>query len=440
MGWRWVSLGDSMAAPQTKDLAKQWRQQRFNPLRGLTPASAGLALDEFDMGYFRRVGLMWKEIEERDDVAVTVCGKRRSKVAGCDWDVLIGEEVPEGQRAAAEKQQAILKRFYSGLETRSAVDLNVEGGIKLLIERLMDAALVQYSAFELEWKGGMGGLSVVAHHVPLYFLENTTGALRFAGINGTYPGVPIERKDWLIGVGKAVMKAVTVAYMFKRLSLADWLNLSEKFGIPGVHYETMAQRGTAEWDSALAALQSFGNDMMMLTSQGEKLNLITANMSGEGPFAPMVERMDRAMARIVMGADLSTLSRADGAGASLQGDETEDLINGDCEWVSETLQRQLDRRVLEWHFGRGVEALAYFKLSAPADMDTLLEMKVDDHVTKRGVKLSVADVAERYGRTHDEEAEEEVPEKVVKEDPVVKLPKAEDGDNQPDVKEDDDEA
>jgi phage gp29-like protein len=425
-----------MAVPQTKDLARQWRQQRFNPLRGLTPASAGLALDEFDSGYPRRAALMWEQIEERDDVAITVCGKRRAKVAGCAWDVLIGEEVPEALQAQAERQQAVLKAFYSSLETRSAVDLNVEGGVKLLIERLMDAQLYKYSAFEMEWRGGMGGLTATAHYVPLYFLENTTGVLRFGGVTGTYPGAPMDRKNWLIGVGKPLMKAVTVAYVFKRLSLADWLNLSEKFGIPGVHYETLARRGTDDWNDALRALESFGNDLMMLTTQGEKLNLITAQMSGEGPFAPMVERMDRAMTRIVMGADLSTMSRADGAGASLQGDETDDLISGDCEWVSETLQRQLDKRVLEWQFGRGVQALAYFKLSPPADADTIMEMKVDEHVTKHGVKLSVADVAERYGRTHDESAFEDEDEE--EEEDEVRLPRAEDGENQTEEDDDDD--
>jgi phage gp29-like protein len=421
---RWVRFGDSMADAQTKDLARQFRQQRFNPLRGLTPAAAGLALDEFDMGYLRRAALLWEQIEERDDVAITVCGKRRAKVAGCAWDVLIGEEVPDALRARAEGQQAVLKAFYSSLETRSAVDLNVEGGVKLLIERLMDAQLYKYSAFEMEWRGGMGGLTATAHHVPIYFLENTTGVLRFGGVTGTYPGKAMERKDWLVAVGKPLMKAVTVAYVFKRLSLADWLNLSEKFGIPGVHYETLAKRGTDDWNDALRALESFGNDLMMLTTAGEKLNLITAQMSGEGPFAPMVERMDRAMTRIVMGADLSTMSRADGAGASLQGDETDDLIAGDCEWVSETLQRQLDKRVLEWQFGRGVQALAYFKLSPPSNADTLMEMKVDEHVIKHGVKLSVADLAERYARTHDESAVEEQ-EDEEEQEPV--LPRAEDG-------------
>jgi DNA topoisomerase-1 len=149
---------------------------------------------------------------------------------------------------------------------------------------------------------------------------------------------------------------------------------------------------------------------MIQTTQGEKINLIQAGMSGDGPFAPMVERMDREITSIIMGADLATMSRADGAGASLQGDETDDLIDGDCEWVSEVFQRRLDARVLEWHFGVGVEPLAFFKLSPPSNVDIEREMKVDDHVTKFGVKLSVADLAERYARSHDEAAEEIKPE------------------------------
>lgn len=402
-------------------------------MRGVTPASASAALDQFEAGYLRSAALLWEAIEERDDTLVTVCEKRRARVARCDWDILIGEEIPAAQRAMAEKHQAALKSFYSRLTARSSVDRDVIGGVRLLIERVMDARLHKYAAHEIEWQGGRE-LAATFWHVPLAFLENSTGELRFCGMNGGGNGVALNRRNWLIAVGRPLMKAATVCYLFKRLSLADWLNLSEKFGIPGVHYETMAKPGTAEWSAALAALQSFSNDWMMMTSAGEKVNLIEAGTTGDGPFAPMVDRMDRALARVITGSDLATLSRDNGTGASLQGDEADDLRAGDCEWVSELFQRQIDRAVIEWTFGRNVEPLAFFETRPPADTDVEREMKVDDHVKKFGVNLTAEDVAERYGRTHDaDEAEEEpeapeTPAEEAKPEPDLgELPTAEDG-------------
>lgn len=394
-----------MADALSIDLAKRWKQQRWNPLASITPQSAGQALDQFDSGRLAPAALMWEGIEERDDTAVTVIGKRRSKVSACKWEIIIGDEVGDNQTAEAERHQDALRAFYASLSVRSAVDLDVDGGVKLMVERLMDARMQKYSAFEIAWTGRRSGLTAELWHVPLYFFENMSGGLRFCGVNQG-AGVELVRKNWLIGVGRCLMKALTVAYIFKRLSLADWLNLSEKFGIPGVHYETAAKRGTSEWTAALAAAEQVANDFIIVTTAGEKVNLLEVSMAGGDPFAPMVDRMDRAMARIILGADLSTLSRDNGAGASLQGAETDDLVKGDCEWVSETLQRRLDRAVIAWHFGQGVEPLAYFQLSPPADQDTKLEMLVDEHVKKFGVNLSTENLAERYGRTHESAPED----------------------------------
>ena len=116
----------------------------------------------------------------------------------------------------------------------------------------------------------------------------------------------------------------------------------------------------------------------------------------------MVDRCDRAMARVVLGSDLATLSRENGAGASLQGDDTDGIITDDCEWVSETLNEQLSRRAIEWRYGEGTQLLAFFKLAGPQRQDTTMEMAVDNHVKAFGVNLTAEDIAERYGRTHTE--------------------------------------
>jgi hypothetical protein len=51
-----------------------------------------------------------------------------------------------------------------------------------------------------------------------------------------------------------------------------------------------------------------------------------------------------------------------GDGASLQGQESQLLERDDAGLVAETLQRYLDRRVIEYAFGPGVEPLAYIEL------------------------------------------------------------------------------
>ncbi len=237
--------------------------------------------------------------------------------------------------------------------------------------------------------------------MPTAFFESTRGDLRFAGPMGATPGQILSAGNWLIGVHhRCLMKSIATLYLFKKLSLSDWVNFSEKFGTPGLHLETNATPGSSEWNKAVNALAEFARDFVMVTSQGQKLNLIEAHTTGDGPFAPMVDRCDRAMARVTLGSDLATMSRENGAGASLQGEDADEIIAADCEWISETLNERISRHVIEYHFGVGTIPLAYFKVNPPQRQDTKLEMEVDKHVKAFGVNLTAEDIAERYGRTH----------------------------------------
>lgn len=382
------------------DLARQFRQQRFNPLSTLTPALMTSYLDQFEAGYLRGAALAWREIAERDDTAFAAITKRLARVSRRKWDVVIGEEVADENQAAAQAQQAFLKQVFSRLVCREATDTDEVGGLRMVFEKLAAARLNRYALLESQVDFSGEVPAVTLWHVPLEFFENTTGVMRYCGPSGVSNGRTISRENWIVAKDRwAFMKAVSVAYMFKRLPLADWLNYSELFGIPGLHQETNAAKGSAEWDAAANALAAFANDFKLLTSVGEKLNVIQPGGSGQTPSKELVDRMDRAIARLILGSDLATLSRENGTGASMQGDEMDELTASDCEFVSEALNEQLAKKLIAWRFGEDAPLLAYLQITPPANQDTKLDMEVDNHVVKHGVVLDPADVAERYNRT-----------------------------------------
>jgi hypothetical protein len=138
----------------------------------------------------------------------------------------------------------------------------------------------------------------------------------------------------------------------------------------------------------------------MVTNNGATLEKVDMSVAGELPYPPLVERMDRAMAAIWRGADLSTMSAGsgDGTGASLQGDESALLEQDDCRWISETLSRQIDRRVIEYRFGRGVKPLAYIKIKSTNRRNVDQDLKVDEALNRMGAPLAIAATLERYDR------------------------------------------
>lgn len=379
----------------TTDLGRRARQARFNPIRNLTPATLTSALDAFDVGHLRQAALLWEVIEDRDDVLQIVGPKRRKRVSRRPWDVLPVDDTPEAQLHADT-----IKDFLNNLTVTEAADENVRGGLRLLVRQMMNAAFHKYAVHEIVWSMVGGKVRAELRFAPLYFFANTSGRLGYVGPEGgAIDGIPLNEREWMITAGdSALMKAASVCYIFKRLSLNDWLNFSEKFGIPGIHGETPAAKGSQEFTDFCDALDAFASDWVTATNAGAKINLIEAKQNGDGPFAPMVERMDRRLTSLVLGSDLSTMSRENGVGSQPQQADSDQLLEDDCEMISETLQMQLVRPLIAYVHGTS-EPLAYVQLTPPIHVDVASEIKVDQFLLDNGAELDAAEVAGRYDRT-----------------------------------------
>ena len=117
------------------------------------------------------------------------------------------------------------------------------------------------------------------------------------------------------------------------------------------------------------------------------------------PQMSIVEYMDRMIATLVRGGDLSTVSREGGVGSNSQKKgEAESLLQDDCTMVSETLQTQLDRLVIREVHGDDKPA-AYVVINPPSTVDLASAIQIDTGLARMGVRQRPADLAERYGRT-----------------------------------------
>jgi len=105
--------------------------------------------------------------------------------------------------------------------------------------------------------------------------------------------------------------------------------------------------------------------------------------------------MDRALASLWRGSDLSTLS-GDRAGASLQGDESNILLEDDAAMISETLQLYIDRWVIWQKFG--VRPLAYSRIVVPESTSIDLDLRIDELLLKAGARMGERERLTYYGR------------------------------------------
>lgn len=245
-------------------------------------------------------------------------------------------------------------------------------------------------------------------YVPLWFFENTQGYLRFKKSSTDTEGVDLEPGGWMVSASNAaLMEATAVCFIIKRFAQGDWACCSERFGTPTPVYNSTANRNTPEWNEAVETLANLANGCGMVLAAGEVFDLKQPSGTGE-PFKTLVDSMDRYIALIWRGSDLSTLSADNAAGASLQADESEILEDSDCALVEETLAHYLSLPALEWRFGKGTKPAAYLQLTRKNRKDKLNQIAVYKGAAELGCKVAKRDVYEALELRQPESGEDTV--------------------------------
>lgn len=381
------------------EAVRRHRDQRRLRFGALTPDKMVALLEDFDRGYLRDTVALWDRIKERDDAVLPVAQKRELSVALLDWEIQMVDDSPE-----AEKHKAALEEFYNSLRCTNAADENERGGVAHLLRQMMTAIGHRYSVHEIVWDPSPGALSAEFRFVPLSFFENRSGKLRFLADGYGMTGDDLEEGGWLVTTGAGVMKATSIAYLFKQMPLRSWVSFCEKAGIPGLHGKTNAAKGSEEWNVLVEAVTNFVSDWALVTSESANITPLDLRGNGNAPHPALVDRMDRAISRIWLGGDLGTMSAPDAVGANPQAEQAAILEAADALTLSEALQEYVDRKVIEFRFG--TTPLAYFQLQPRSRIDLAQQIQVDDALVRWGVPRSKKDLAAFYGRPLPEEGEE----------------------------------
>lgn len=378
---------------------------RYNPLQNLTPQKITSAMDSFNCGYLSEAARIYDAIRRRDGVVQACVQKRKRATSRLEWTIVeMGND-----EAASKEHAAFLEDFYNNIKVTSAADANKRGSMSMLIDNILSALENKYAVSEIIWDTSRApNLSAEVRHVPLWFFENTQGYLRFKRNSTDTEGVELEPNGWMVSVSDSpLMEATAVCYIIKRFAQGDWAVCSQRFGMPTPVYNANADRGTPEFESAVESIAGLMNGYGMVCARGEVFDLKLPNGTSE-PFKTLSEAMDRYIALIWRGSDLSTLSANNAAGASLQAEESEILEDADCALVEETLAHYLTLPALEWKFGKGVKPAAYLQLTRKNRKDKLNQISVYKGAAELGCPVAKRDVYEALELREPEAGEETV--------------------------------
>jgi phage gp29-like protein len=373
------------------------RRFRRSMLSTLSPESLGTALDQFDQGTLEPAARMWEIMAERDDVLKNVKPKREKALGRRKWNI-----TQEDNSEAAQQHADVLTRFWDNITAVNLFDRNETGGLSRLVRQMLSCVSYRYAVHHLEWStDAAGNLTCTFEHVPLYFFENTTGRLRFLESGRGLKGRDLEPGEWMVCTGDGLMVAASIGYLCKRNGLADWMAFSEKFGVPGVLGKTPHAKGSEGGNAMLEAVEAFTSDWAAVIygdeSGGGKVELVETK-AGSIPMPMLIERVDRRMAALYRGADLSSISSTSGqgTGASLQEKEAVILEMDDAIMVQEKLW-EIEKKVIAWHFGEGVAPLAYIEFVIPEPEDLKLKLDAIEKLVRMGAPVAVETALGMFG-------------------------------------------
>ncbi len=366
-------------------------------LRSLSGESLACALDAFESGNLRQAAQLWQSMCQRDDVIVSVKAKREKSVSRRDWQILTSDDSAE-----AKRQAKVLEDFWNNVKAVDAFDRNKRGGFALLVRQMMECESFKYAVHHLVWEPRADSLRCTFEYVPLHFFENLTGRLRFCSTGMEYEGQDMKEGEWLVTSGDGLMIAGSIGYFCKRNAIADWMAFSDKFGMPGILGRTGQGKNTPGGALMAEALEAFGADWtaVLYGDDGSgKIELITPSGGANNlPMPALIERVDRRLAALWRGADLSSMSSAkgEGTGASLQSNETDLIEQDDALNISERLN-EIEEMVLRWWFGPRVKVRAYIRLIVQQSEDLKLLIQATESLVKLGAPIAISDTLERFG-------------------------------------------
>lgn len=384
----------------------QYLLARFNPIRGMTPERLGTYLEQWELGFLRWLALTWNQVRLRDDQIKAVEAKRIFAVSRLKWEIITDDETPE-----AEQHKQALEAAYRGVTSTDALDQNKQGGVSMLIRQMMECIGSKFAVHEIVWKpdvdiDGIPSLTAHFRHIPLWFFENRTGQLRYLPYELALDGIPLDAGGWLIATGDGLNFSTCIAWIYKQLGLKAWANFVDKYGMPFIHGKTTASFGSNEWNDFVSSVAAIRSDGSLVTNPQAALEVLKVEGATGNPQELFCDRMDRAIARLWRGGDLSTMSRS-GSGASgalPQLNQEDELAEADSILLSEALNFYFDRWVIRYQFGAPAPK-ARFKIIPPKNTDTAKEIAVDQFLMSVGVPMAIADLQNRYGRPAPDEGE-----------------------------------
>jgi phage gp29-like protein len=327
----------------------------------------------------------------RDDQCASTFADRRLAVTSKEWQVDAGGDAPIDVQAAdfirEELQRIEWDRITDGM----------------LYARWYGHAIAEAIYYQ---DGAQVHLQDIKVRDRSRFAYSNDGGIWLLSEQGQWQRMP-DRKFWKVDVGADNddqpygLGLAHYAYwpvFFKRNDLKFWLVFAEKFGSP----TAVGKIPGGKWgdeklkDTILDSLMAFSSDSAIVVPEETTVELLEAARSGTGTYDQLYDRMDAALAKVIIGQTASTQGTAGKLGGEeLRGQVRDDLVKADADLICGSFNRQVVTWLTEWNFP-GAATPKVWRKTEP-DVDLLAMANTDKAIKELGFTPSEEYIQEAYG-------------------------------------------
>jgi phage gp29-like protein len=332
----------------------------------------------------------------RDGKVYSGLERRRLAVIARPWQVTALEDTPRGQQDAKACQQALQRM-----------------GFDRLVGDMLESELVGFGVNEIVWTYRDGW------YVPARAPKRAQRRFRFVQDD---PDVPpqlrlLTRSNMLTGEEMPQRKFVVHRInpdddnpygtglglqlywpvYFKRLAMASWNKLNDRFGLPVPWGRYPGASGPRERATLFDALRRLASDKVLMTPDGAQVELLESKLttSGTSPQQAMAEFCDDWIMEVLLGQ--SPRGKSGGAQAAAANERESvrlEISQASNDLVCETLNNSIIGWMCELNGWVPLQVGRTIK----ADEDLKARAETDKIVSDMGFELEESAVQERYGQ------------------------------------------
>ncbi|WP_255211025.1 DUF935 domain-containing protein, partial [Methylogaea oryzae] len=280
----------------------------------------------------------------RDDQVKTCLAQRKLALVSKEWKV---EPATSGRRdkKAADALKAVLDRL--------AWDE--------MSQKMLAGIFYGHSVAEILWgtDGAETTIEAIKVRKQRRFGFSPQGELKLITSANAMGEVMPDRKFWTFATGAddddepyglGLAHWLYWPVFFKRNGIKFWLTFLEKFAAPTVVGKYPSTATPGEKDALLQAAAAVQRDAAIRIPESMQIELIEAARSGTVDYVALCDRMDNAIAKVILGHTASTQSTPGKWGAEhLAQDVREDIIKADADLICGSFNLQVARWFTEYN-------------------------------------------------------------------------------------------